>query len=58
MLDVGTGPGAVAASMALLGHEVTGIDLCSNMIRRAKAAAERLGLPIILSVSVSHLSIG
>jgi ubiquinone/menaquinone biosynthesis C-methylase UbiE len=46
VLDVGTGPGAVAASMALLGQEVTGIDLCSNMIRRARAAAERLELPI------------
>ena len=35
VLDAGTGPGAVAAAMALLGHRVTGIDLTSNTIRRA-----------------------
>ena len=46
VLDVGTGPGAVASSMAFLGHDVTGIDLTSNMIRKAKANAERLGLSI------------
>ena len=46
VLDAGTGPGAVAAALARLGLEVTGVDLCSNMIRRAKEAAKRLGLDI------------
>jgi ubiquinone/menaquinone biosynthesis C-methylase UbiE len=46
VLDVGTGPGTVAMAMALLGHDVTGIDLSSNMIRRARENAAALGLDI------------
>ena len=46
VLDVGTGTGAVASSMALLGHKVTGIDLTSNMVRRARGNAQRLGFDI------------
>jgi len=46
VLDVGTGPGTVAMAMALLGHEVTGVDLTSNMLRRARENAAALGLDI------------
>ena len=46
VLDVGTGPGAVASSMAYLGHRVTGVDLTSNMVKRARANASRLGYDI------------
>ena len=46
VLDVGTGPGTVAMAMALLGHEVTGVDLTSNMIAKAKTNAAALGLDI------------
>ena len=46
VLDVGTGPGFIASSMALLGHKVTGVDLTSNMIKRARDNAQRLGLDI------------
>lgn len=44
ILDAGTGTGILAAAMALLGHDVTAIDLCSNMIEKAKANMERLGV--------------
>lgn len=54
ILDVGTGSGEIAASMALLGHEVTGVDLSSNMIARAKANAERLGLGIQYLVTAAN----
>ena len=46
VLDAGTGTGIVAASMALLGHEVTGIDLCSNMIEKARKNTQALGLSV------------
>lgn len=46
VLDVGTGPGFMAAVMSMLGHDVTGVDLCSKMIERAKANAESTGLTI------------
>lgn len=46
VLDVGTGPGAVACAMATLGHEVTGVDLSSNMVERARANAARNGLDV------------
>ncbi|SFB34811.1 Methyltransferase domain-containing protein [Acetitomaculum ruminis DSM 5522] len=51
VLDAGTGTGEVAASMAVLGNKVTGVDLCSNMIDAAKKAADRLGLDITYLVS-------
>lgn len=46
VLDVGTGPGTIACAMALMGHEVHGIDLAPRMIERARANAEKLGLDI------------
>ena len=46
VLDAGTGPGFMAAVMAMMGHEVTGVDMCSKMIEQAKANAELVGLNI------------
>ncbi len=46
VLDAGTGTGFMAAVMAMLGHDVTGVDLCSKMIERAKGNAESAGLTI------------
>lgn len=46
VLDAGTGPGFIATVFALLGHEVTGVDLCSKMIEQAKANTEQLGLSL------------
>ena len=46
ILDVGTGTGAAAIAMALLGHEVTGVDLSSNMIGRARKNAAAMKLDI------------
>lgn len=46
VLDVGTGPGTVAMAMALLGHRVTGVDLTSNMLRKARENAAAMGLDI------------
>ncbi len=46
VLDAGTGTGFMAAVMAELGHDVTGVDLCSRMIDRAKANTVPLGLSI------------
>lgn len=44
VLDAGTGTGIIAASVALLGYDVTAIDLCSNMIEKAKENTKTLGL--------------
>jgi ubiquinone/menaquinone biosynthesis C-methylase UbiE len=46
VLDAGTGPGFMATIMALLGHDVTGVDLCSKMISCAKENTASLGLSI------------
>lgn len=46
VLDVGTGTGSIAAITAMLGHDVTGIDLCSNMIEEAKQNAQESELDI------------
>lgn len=37
VLDVGTGSGQVATTIAGLGHRVTGIDLADGMLERARA---------------------
>ncbi|MEV6347130.1 class I SAM-dependent methyltransferase [Actinoplanes sp. NPDC051851] len=37
VLDVGTGSGHVAVTLARLGHRVTGIDLSEGMLERARA---------------------
>ena len=51
VLDVGTGTGEIAAAVAYAGHEVTGIDLCSNMIKKAKENTERMNLQVNFMVT-------
>jgi ubiquinone/menaquinone biosynthesis C-methylase UbiE len=46
VLDVGTGPGAVALLLADMGHSVTGLDRSEEMLKKARENAERLGLPV------------
>ena len=46
VLDVGTGPGILAMMLAELGHEVTGLDLSSAMLEKARRNAEEKGLAI------------
>ena len=42
--EVGTGPGVIGLSLASLGHDVIGIDLSDEMIRKASENAKRLGI--------------
>ena len=44
VLDVGTGTGIMAATFASLGCDVTAVDLCSNMIEKAKDNLKNSGL--------------
>lgn len=44
VLDVGTGTGVIAAACAELGLDVTAIDLCSEMIKRAEKNLADIGL--------------
>lgn len=46
VLDVGTGTGFIACITAMLGHTVTGVDISSNMIKKAKENARNLDLEI------------
>lgn len=46
VLDIGTGTGIIALAVSMLGHEVTAVDLCSNMIEKAKENAEKFGQKI------------
>jgi len=46
ILDVGTGPGIIAILLADMGHRVTGLDLTSEMLNKARENTERLGLSI------------
>jgi SAM-dependent methyltransferase len=50
VLDVATGTGWAARSVARRGAEVTGIDLGAELIEGAKAEAEKAGLPMDLQV--------
>lgn len=43
MLDIGTGSGCIAVSLALAGHEVTATDISPEALRRAEGNARRLG---------------
>ncbi|WP_205471322.1 class I SAM-dependent methyltransferase [Nocardioides sp. SYSU D00038] len=45
VLDVGTGSGQVACTLARLGHRVTGTDLATGMLARARARAAELPHP-------------
>lgn len=46
ILDIGTGTGFFAVILTSLGHEVTGIDLCENMISNAEYTAKSIGYNI------------
>jgi len=46
VLDIGTGTGFIACMTSMLGHDVTGADISSNMIKKAKENASSLGLDI------------
>ncbi|MCD4525010.1 class I SAM-dependent methyltransferase [Nocardioides sp. cx-173] len=45
VLDVGTGSGYVACTVAELGHRVTGIDLADGMLGRARRHADAMTTP-------------
>ena len=44
ILDIGTGPGFFAISLAKDGHDVTGIDISLGMLKVAKKNAEMFGI--------------
>jgi len=44
VIEVGTGPGILALALAKMGHNVTGIDLSPEMVKKAQSNAEKLGL--------------
>lgn len=46
VLDVGTGAGFLALLFAEMGHEVTGVDLSTGMLEKAKHNAESMGLEV------------
>ncbi len=43
ILDIGTGSGCIAVSLALEGHEVTAMDISAQALRIASSNAHRLG---------------
>lgn len=47
-VEVGTGPGILAISLAAMGHDVTGVDLSENMLEKAAANAREKGVNISL----------
>ena len=46
VLDVGTGPGFFAMTLALEGHEVTAVDLTEQMLEHAAANAKAYGADV------------
>lgn len=46
VLDIGTGTGIISLAISMMGHDVTAVDLCSNMIEKAKQNAEKYGQKI------------
>lgn len=46
VLDIGTGPGLFSILMALKGHEVTAVDVSSEMINHAKENTEAFGVEV------------
>lgn len=45
ILDVGTGPGLIALLLAEIGHDVTGIDISEEMLKKAIENAKNLNIP-------------
>jgi ubiquinone/menaquinone biosynthesis C-methylase UbiE len=54
VLDVGTGTGRAALSLAARGARVSGVDASSEMLRVARARAEAAGLAIAWSAGDAH----
>lgn len=54
VLDVGTGPGFFAIILALAGHKVTSVDVCGEMIGRARQNAQAYGVEIDFLQSDVH----
>ena len=48
VLDIGTGTGIIAISLSMMGHEVTAVDLCTNMLEKAGENARTYGQRITL----------
>lgn len=48
-VEVGTGPGILAISLASMGHEVTGVDISEKMLGRAAENARAKNLEILLT---------
>ena len=46
IVDMGTGVGTVAIELALMGHEVSAIDINSKVLKAAQALAEEFGVNI------------
>lgn len=46
ILDIGTGPGFLAILMALAGHQVTGVDMNSEMLNEARENARLAGVNV------------
>jgi len=54
ILDVGTGTGRAALSLARRGARVTGVDASAEMLRVARARAAASGLPLTFDVGDAH----
>jgi ubiquinone/menaquinone biosynthesis C-methylase UbiE len=54
VLDVGTGTGRAALAAAARGAQVTGLDASEEMLRVARAHAERAGLSVTLQRGDAH----
>lgn len=48
VVEVGTGPGILAISLASMGHSVTGVDLSEKMLERAAVNAKKKRVNILL----------
>lgn len=49
VLDLGTGLGYLASVASRLGHDAYGIDIAAEMVVRANARCERLGIPVTIT---------
>lgn len=58
ILDLGCGTGGHALALARRGYLVTGVDISSKMVQRARSKAERDNLPLTLQMGdVRHLDL-